>query len=265
MTRHQSAEGNQNWNGLLFDLFDTLVWFDRSRLPEVQVNGKTLRTTAGHLHRVFRPFAPGVELAEFVGALLWSWQEAERLRSVNHREVAARERFGMLFGRLGIEPSMLAPEAVQMLLLTHMRELSKAVVFPAHHGPVLRELHSRYRLAVVSNFDYTPTTRYILEREGIADLFETIVVSDEVGWRKPKPVIFETALRRLGLGADRALFVGDRADIDVAGAQGAGMAAVWVNRDGAELPAGMRPPEFEIRDLDDLAGILGIQDEPKRL
>ena len=52
----------------------------------------------------------------------------------------------------------------------------------------------RYRLAVVSNFDYSPTCLAILEREGIADLFETIVISDEVGWRKPKPVIFETAL-----------------------------------------------------------------------
>jgi hypothetical protein len=74
---------------VLFDLFDTLVLFDRSRLPEVRANGKTMRSTAGHLHEAFRPFAPGLELDDFVSSLFWSWQEAERIRGETHREVAA--------------------------------------------------------------------------------------------------------------------------------------------------------------------------------
>jgi FMN phosphatase YigB (HAD superfamily) len=37
-----------------------------------------------------------------------------------------------------------------------------------------------------------------------------------------------------------------------------GMAAAWINRDGAPLPAELRPPEFEIRDLGELPRILGI-------
>ena len=69
-------------SAVLFDLFDTLVLLDRSRLPEVHVNGKTRRTTAGHLHRAFQPYAPGLSLEDFVDALFWSWQEAERLRAV---------------------------------------------------------------------------------------------------------------------------------------------------------------------------------------
>ena len=246
------------YRAVLFDLFDTLVWFDRERLPEVSVNGKVMRSTAGRLHEAFQPFAPRVGLAQFVEALQWSWQEAERLRGESHREVAAPERLGLLIGRLGLDASMLAPEAVPRLLSTHMRELSKAVVFPPHHGPLLDRLRRRHRLAVVSNFDYTPTARGILEREGIAHLFEEIVVSDEVGWRKPKPVIFETALRRLGVRAGEALHVGDRADLDVAGAQGVGIDAVWINRDAGALPAGLGPPQFEIRDLQELTRILGI-------
>ena len=241
---------------VLFDLFDTLVLLDRSRLPEVHVNGTVRRTTAGHLHRAFQPFAPGLTLAEFVDALFWSWQEAERLRGLSHREVTAPERFGMMFARLGLGGGMVPPEALQMLLATHMKELSKAVVFPEHHAGLLRSLKKRHKLAVVSNFDYTPMARHVLEREGVADLFETVVVSDEVGWRKPKPVIFELALERLGTAPGDALFVGDRADIDVAGAQGVGMAAAWINRDGSALPEGVQAPEFEIRDLAELEGIL---------
>ena len=247
-----------SYRAILFDLFDTLVWLDRERLPEVRVNGKTIRSTAGHLYAAFRPFAPGVEIGDFVDALRWSWQEAERFRSETHREVAAPERLGLLIGHLGLDLGMLAPEALPALLATHMRELSKAVVFPPHHARLLEELRTSHRLAVVSNFDYTPTACGILEREGIAGFFETVVVSDEVGWRKPKPVIFETALRRLGVSAGEALFVGDRADIDVVGAQGVGMAAAWINRDAAALPPGLSPPDFEIRDLAELPGILGI-------
>ena len=246
------------WDALLFDLFDTLVLFERERLPEIQVNGRTLRSTAGHMHEAFRPFAPGVSLEELVAALLWSWHEAERIRGKSHREVAAPERFGMLFGHLGLDAAAMEREALPILLSTHMRELSKAVVLPAHHRELLATLGARHRLAVVSNFDYTPTARLVLEREGIASLFETVVISDAVGWRKPKAVIFETALGALGLGPERALFVGDRADIDVAGAHGVGMQAVWINRAREALPDGATAPEFEIQDLAELRRIVGI-------
>ena len=83
-------------------------------------------------------------------------------------------------------------------------------------------LRGRYRLAVVSNFDYTPTVRRILAESGILGRFETVVVSDAVGWRKPRPDIFQRALADMGVGAGDCLFVGDRPDIDVAGAKGVG-------------------------------------------
>ena len=254
-----------SYRAVLFDLFDTLVSFDRDRLPELEVNGRVVRSTAGQLHEAFRPFAPGVALGDFVGALQWSWQEAERIRNEDYREVGAPERLGFLVARLGLDPAALGPEAMSALLHTHMRELSKAIVFPAHHGPLLASLKSRYRLAVVSNFDYTPTARGVLEREGIADLFDIILVSDEVGWRKPKPLIFEMALGRLDVVAGEALFVGDRIDIDVAGAQGVGMGSAWVNPERTALPPDVEPPDYEIRDLGELAPILGIPPEPARI
>jgi len=244
------------FQAVLFDLFDTLVLFERDRLPELVVDGKTMRSTAGHLHTALQAYAPQVALADFVGALGWSWQEAERIRSSTHREVAAPERFQTLFRRLGIEPSTLPPEAIPTLLATHMRELSRAVVFPGHHRALLEALRRHHRLAVVSNFDYTPTARFVLEREGVADLFDTIVVSDAVGWRKPAPAIFTHALEALGVSAAHALFVGDRVDLDVAGAQASGMRAAWINRAGETLPEGASAPEFDIRDLAELAEIL---------
>ncbi len=241
---------------ILFDLFDTLVLFDSARLPLVEINGKRVHTTARLLHERLLCDVPGVSLEVCYGALIESWREAERLRAMDFREVPAAERFRDFLRRLAVDPEAMPPELVPGLIDTHRRELGRAAEFPAHHGPLLRALGERARLAVVSNFDYTPTALDILERAGVADLFQTIVVSDEVGWRKPHPEIFSCALGRLGVAPADALFVGDRADIDVVGAQRMGMPSVWINRGAQALPPGMSPPDHEVRDLVELLPIL---------
>src|SRR2546426_754753 len=88
------------YTAVLFDLFDTLVRFDRDRMPEIQVNGRTVRSTAGHLHQVLRSHAPEISLEACYEALVESWREAERLRAIDYREVPAPERFDHFFRRL---------------------------------------------------------------------------------------------------------------------------------------------------------------------
>jgi REG-2-like HAD superfamily hydrolase len=79
------------------------------------------------------------------------------------------------------------------------------------------------RLAVVSNFD--TRLRPLLQALGVAPLFDTLVVSAEVGFEKPCPAIFEAALVQLGDGlrCDEVLHVGDDRRNDVWGARDAGM------------------------------------------
>jgi FMN phosphatase YigB (HAD superfamily) len=246
------------YRAVLFDLFDTLVRFDRERMPEIQINGKTVRSSAGMLHGILITQAPQIGLEACYEALGESWREAERLRALDHREVSALDRFAHFFRRLGLDETALPVGFGRSLIDAHRGALGRAAEFPPHHGPLLRRLAERYRLAVVSNFDYTPTALDILERGGVVELFDAIVVSDEVGWRKPKRDIFDVALARLGVRAEESLFVGDRADMDVLGAQQIGMDAAWINRDGEPLPSGIAPPTYEIRDLGELAEILGV-------
>jgi FMN phosphatase YigB (HAD superfamily) len=247
-----------SYSSVLFDFFDTLVLFDRDRLPEINVNGKTARSTAGRLHQAFTRYAPHVDLPRFYEALLGSWQEAEKIRSSTRREVSAPERFGIFFRLLKLDPASLRPGAIETLLATHKVELSRAAVFPDAHRELLRRLSGRYRIGLVSNFDYSPTIRLILDREGISGIFETVVISDSVGWRKPEPAIFREAFSLMRITPREALFVGDRADVDVAGAKGVGMDAAWINRGGEGLPEGLLAPEYVIGDLDELGPILGV-------
>ena len=246
------------YSAILFDLFDTLVRFDRERMPQIEINGKTVRSSAGLLHAILTTQAPQVGLDRCYEALGESWREAERLRAIDHREVPAAARFAHFFRTLGLDETALPDGFGRALIDAHRNALGRAAEFPAHHGPLLRRLAERYKLAVVSNFDYTPTALDILERAGVVKLFDTIVVSDEVGWRKPRRDIFDAALGRLGVRADESLFVGDRADMDVVGAQRIGMDAAWINRDGEPLPSGIGAPTYEIRDLGELASILNL-------
>jgi putative hydrolase of the HAD superfamily len=244
------------YTSIFFDLFDTLVHFERDRLPAVEINGKTIRSTVAYLHAVLAAHAPEVTVEACHGALQASWHEAERLRAIDHREVPARERFADFFRRLALDPHELPPGLDVALIDAHRRELAKAATFPAHHRPLLERLARRHRLAVVSNFDYTPTALAILDAAGVRELFAAIVVSDEVGWRKPRADIFEEAIRRTGVEPRRTLFVGDRADIDVAGAHGMGMDSAWINPAREPLPPGIPPPLYEIRDLAELEAIV---------
>jgi FMN phosphatase YigB (HAD superfamily) len=229
------------------------VHFDRERLPTIEVHGKVVRSTAGCLHAVLRTHAPAVSLPACYDALLASWHEAERQRAIDHREVSAPERFRDFFARLALDP---APGMAQALIDAHRSALAAAARFPTHHGPLLQRLATTHRLAVVSNFDYSPTALAILDAAGVRDLFAAIVVSDQVGWRKPRPDIFHHALEAAGAQPAETLFVGDKVDLDVAGAHRVGMHAAWINPGREPLPAGIDPPEYEIRDLAELERIV---------
>jgi FMN phosphatase YigB (HAD superfamily) len=96
----------------------------------------------------------------------------------------------------------------------------------------------------------------VIERQGLAERLDSIVLSSEVGKRKPHPVIFEQALTELGVPAERALFVGDRRLQDVRGAREAGMRtvlALWSRAD--EHPDGVEP-DYEAYTLMDVLNIV---------
>jgi REG-2-like HAD superfamily hydrolase len=101
---------------------------------------------------------------------------------------------------------------------------------------------ARIGLGVISNWD----TRLgkLLERLGLGETFDVVVVSGEVGFEKPDPRVFHIACERLGVEPSRLLHVGDREDDDVEGARAAGCRSLWYGRD--------------VRDFDELrTSILG--------
>jgi HAD superfamily hydrolase (TIGR01549 family) len=106
---------------------------------------------------------------------------------------------------------------------------------------LLDALHGRgLRLGIVANTWPEPArlVRRELAELGVAQRVDAIVLSEEVGARKPDPAIFERALAELGVEAEAALFVGDRLVDDVQGAAAVGMTtaqALWFRADDAAV------------------------------
>lgn len=96
------------------------------------------------------------------------------------------------------------------------------------------------KLGLVSNAIDPPA---LLHRDladfGVAERLDVAVFSSEVGRRKPDPLIFRHALEALGVEPERALMVGDKVAIDIAGAKALGMKtcqALWFFADEVEEP-----------------------------
>src|SRR5207302_4806489 len=87
--------------------------------------------------------------------------------------------------------------------------------------PALESLSDRgIELGIISNWD--ERLRPLLERLKLDRYFRVIIISQEIGFCKPSPVIFEEAARKFSCPAASILHVGDGALDDVDGARQAG-------------------------------------------
>lgn len=239
---------------LLFDLFGTVVQF-APPVPTVEVAGTAWRSTMGWLRETAERELPDISFDDLLPALMQVTGEIVRQRPPDYFEVPSRERFRRALLRVGVDGGR-APAVAERLSEAHMVHLASMTVLPASHPALLEDLASRYRLALVSNFDHGPTARRVLDDHGVARFFSTTLISAEFGRRKPHAAIFAAALHGIGARADEALFIGDSFGDDVLGAHNAGVPVVWLNAKQAPLPDETRPPLHVITQLTQLRALL---------
>jgi putative hydrolase of the HAD superfamily len=144
---------------------------------------------------------------------------------------------------------------MEELLLSHMDLLVKTTLFPQDNYSVLEKLSKDYLLALISNFDHVPTLYRILDMYNIRKFFKEIIVSVELGVRKPCKEIFIEMLNRLKTHAHEAIYIGDNLQVDVIGSKNAGLDVVWLNKKGEELKDNIPQPNYIISNLLELLPI----------
>ena len=113
---------------------------------------------------------------------------------------------------------------------------------------------AKFRLGVVSNGG-AAEQRTKLAVTSLQSAFDVIVISDEVGVKKPDPRIFALASASLGVGPEECLFVGDNPIKDVRAARDFGMSAAWF-RASLVWPEGLPRAEHELESLGEVCKIV---------
>ncbi|GAK10678.1 2-haloalkanoic acid dehalogenase [Geomicrobium sp. JCM 19039] len=62
---------------------------------------------------------------------------------------------------------------------------------------------------------------------GINKYCDSVIISDEVGLRKPDARIFALGIEQLNVQPEQALYVGDQYDTDIIGSRNKGLKAAW--------------------------------------
>ena len=113
---------------------------------------------------------------------------------------------------------------------------------------LMKTLVAKYKLGLVTNFPYSPGAYQVLDRFGLRPFFKAVVVSGEVGWKKPSQYIFEIALSKLSTKPEEAIFVGDDYKADIVGAKNAGMRTIFLCKE----PFNSKIADITINSLVDL-------------
>jgi len=129
----------------------------------------------------------------------------------------------------------------------------QAVEFFPDALPALARLAERFPIFALSNGTAD------IRRIGIDHHFAGALAARDLGVSKPDPRLFHAACERLGVAPNEVVHVGDDAALDVEGALGAGMVAVWVNRAGAAWP-GAGAPHHTVGHLGELVDWLEAAD-----
>jgi HAD superfamily hydrolase (TIGR01549 family) len=137
-----------------------------------------------------------------------------------------------------------------MIEIRHAAQAAYSDVYTPEALDALRAAGLRLSLASNAEVELRPK----LEQLGLAQRFDHLAISAEVGIEKPDPRFFESALEGIGVAAGRAIHIGDFYNIDIVGARSAGVEGVLV--DAADMSADRDCPR--IRALAELPALIGL-------
>jgi HAD superfamily hydrolase (TIGR01509 family) len=197
-----------------------------------------------------------LELVEAEGghALGTLAEEIDGIDAVLHRqrcaELTLEEAVESFVAQRGIQPNARYVDWFRQKVLSMVPEF---VVPLPNVKPTIAALRGRsIQIAVLTN-GWNPLQLRKAERAGFSG---PVLVSSEIGEHKPDAGAFELLLERLGTPPAQTWYVGDDPRGDIAGAQRAGLQAIWVNWECQEYPADLPLPEHTITRFEELLALV---------
>ncbi len=152
---------------------------------------------------------------------------------INHWSEAKKTWYAVNFGRVLVDfCQTIGLDAAQIdfqaLMCAYDAQPIADVVLFSDAIPVLESLRSQgYKIGLITNSMMPMWMRDIeLKAYKIIDYFDVRITSGDTGYIKPHPFIYEKALELLNAEPCEAVFVGDRPEYDIVGANDAGLTSV---------------------------------------
>ncbi|MBY8985625.1 MAG: HAD family hydrolase [Candidatus Lokiarchaeota archaeon] len=215
-------------NGVFFDLFGTLlIYTDMQKAWERWLQA---------LYEDFQEWRLDMPQKAFALMCDGFLAKAEPVIK-NHNLTVYEKRIYSLGLELGLQ---LEIEDIRKMVNNTINTWQKFVPLDPDTIPVLKTLKKSKNLALITNFDHPPYIYSLLSDMKLINFFESIIISSEVGVKKPDPTIFSFVLKEINLKADEICYVGDTRE-DMEAAIKAGMYPILIQRN----------PSSENESLDD--------------
>lgn len=160
------------------------------------------------------------------------------------KELLRAERFKRTFVQMGI-----LPELVPMQFEEDYVRLSptKTNLFEGSLK-VLEYLKQRYQLHIITN-GFKETTITKMNLSGLNPYFQNVIISEDVGFNKPHPNVFQYAINKANASLEESIMIGDSLEADIYGAQQFGMEAIFFNPLRKKKPADVTREIYHLEEL----------------
>jgi putative hydrolase of the HAD superfamily len=221
---------------VLFDLDDTL--FDRRK-----AQNELLHVILKELPLLFHERYEEVVLSAFLESDIAATQEFNAGISV---AISRNHRFQIFLEILGLNTNW-----SKSIEEAYLKSYPLINTFVTGAEAVVERLARHFQVGIISNGS-PDVQHHKLDNLGITDLLNCIILSEEVGIKKPDTAIFYTAANTLNKRPDECLYIGDSYQNDVMGARQAGMKTCWVNPEYLVLSSSDIKPDIQISSLDEI-------------
>ncbi len=176
-------------------------------------------------------------------------------REKKHIELSSTVWWRKILEQLNLE---FTPDDITQIIFTNHLKWRSQIVLYAGVLELLTELQNNYKLACISNISEGDLAREDMNHFGILNFFDCIVMSSDLGIRKPAPKIFRHVLKKLNLKKEEMIYIGDTLYDDIKGAKAAGLLmAIHIKRDRSYFfPDYYITPDRTIYDLSEISDLL---------